>query len=314
VFPGTGELRVTPFGAQLKKEREKQGITLEDIALSTKIGTRMLRALEEEHFDQLPGGIFNKGFIRAYARCLHMDEEQAIADYLAATGVTPLTFEESEKAPILEPPPQQNAGGSGLPWGIFAVVLLIVALGFAVWGFYFRESEKATQDTAAPKVNQPSNSQAATAEQSAPESKPAESTNSSAVSPKPSQQAAPTTAGEPAPSQAVTAPPPASALPPPPVVPTKETFLLVIKAREDSWLSIFVDGEIVTRALLTAPAQKSVRAQKEIVVKAGNVGALDFEFNGRKLPTQGDYGEVKTLTFDAHGLQAPTPKPEAPAQ
>jgi hypothetical protein len=88
----------------------------------------------------------------------------------------------------------------------------------------------------------------------------------------------------------------------------------VIKAREDSWLSISVDGEIVTRALLTAPAQKSVRAEKEIVIRAGNVGALDFEFNGKKLPTQGDYGEVKTLTFDANGLQPPTPKPEAPAQ
>ena len=78
------------FGAQLKQERERQGVTLEEISLSTKIGTRMLRALEEEHFDQLPGGIFNKGFIRAYARCLGMDEDQAVADYLAATGATPL--------------------------------------------------------------------------------------------------------------------------------------------------------------------------------------------------------------------------------
>ena len=80
--------------------------------------------------------------------------------------------------------------------------------------------------------------------------------------------------------------------------------MVVIKAREDSWLSISVDGEIVTRALLAAGTQKSVRAEKEIAIKAGNVGALDFEFNGQKLPTQGDYGEVKTLTFDAHGMQA----------
>jgi hypothetical protein len=96
--------------------------------------------------------------------------------------------------------------------------------------------------------------------------------------------------------------------------PSSRTVQVVIKAREDSWISISVDGEIVTRALLTASARRSVRAEKEIVVKAGNVGALDFEFNGTKLPTQGDYGEVKTLTFDARGLQPPTPKPEAPAQ
>ena len=88
----------------------------------------------------------------------------------------------------------------------------------------------------------------------------------------------------------------------------------MIKAREDSWLSISVDGEIVTRSLLTAPAQKSIRADKEIVIKAGNIGALDFEFNGQKIPTQGDYGEVKTLTFDAHGLETSAPRSELSTQ
>src|SRR5258708_11372435 len=44
----------------------------------------MLRALEEEHFDQLPGGVFNKGFVRAYARQVGLDEEESVADYLAA--------------------------------------------------------------------------------------------------------------------------------------------------------------------------------------------------------------------------------------
>lgn len=133
------------FGAQLKQERERQGISLEDISVSTKIGTRMLRALEEEHFDQLPGGIFNKGFIRAYARCLHMDEEQAIADYLAATGAGPLAKkpENDDQAPLLEPPSRDDNGAStGPPWGTFAVVLLIIALGFGAWGFYSRESQK----------------------------------------------------------------------------------------------------------------------------------------------------------------------------
>ena len=61
-----------------------RGITLEEIAEATKIGTRSLRALEEQDFDKLPGGIFNKGFVRAYARYLGLDEEQAVADYLTA--------------------------------------------------------------------------------------------------------------------------------------------------------------------------------------------------------------------------------------
>jgi len=44
----------------------------------------MLRALEEEHFDQLPGGVFNKGFVRAYARQVGLDEEETLTDYLTA--------------------------------------------------------------------------------------------------------------------------------------------------------------------------------------------------------------------------------------
>ena len=49
------------FGERLQREREMRGITLDEIAEATKIGTRSLRALESEEFDKLPGGVFNKG-------------------------------------------------------------------------------------------------------------------------------------------------------------------------------------------------------------------------------------------------------------
>jgi cytoskeletal protein RodZ len=72
------------FGEKLRKQREERGIALDAISKTTKISTRMLRALEDEHFDQLPGGVFNKGFVRAYARQVGLDAEEAISDYLAA--------------------------------------------------------------------------------------------------------------------------------------------------------------------------------------------------------------------------------------
>jgi cytoskeletal protein RodZ len=79
-----GKPAVGAFGDKLRKQREQRGIELEAISNTTKIGTRMLRALEDEHFDQLPGGVFNKGFVRAYARQVGLDEEEAITDYLTA--------------------------------------------------------------------------------------------------------------------------------------------------------------------------------------------------------------------------------------
>jgi cytoskeleton protein RodZ len=311
---------VSSFGAQLKEEREKQGVSLEDISLSTKIGTRMLRALEEEHFDQLPGGIFNKGFIRAYARCLGMDEEQAIADYLAATGASPAAKKPENNdpapdlSPILEPPPREpGKPAAGLPWGTLAIALLIVALGFAGWGFYSRKSEKATQDSAPPAVNSPSAQPPTVAEQPPPEAKPTKP--ASATTSKPDELKVATPTATPSASSASVGAPtstPASDQSQP-INPSNRTFQVVIKARTDySWLSISVDGEIVTRAILIAPSEKSVRAENQIVVRAGNVGALDFEFNGTKLPNQGDYGVAKTLTFDAHGLRSPAPKAETP--
>src|SRR5271155_1398001 len=73
------------FGEKLRKQRELQGISLDAVSDTTKISTRLLRALEEEHFDQLPGGVFNKGFVRAYARQVGLHEEEAVADSLAAS-------------------------------------------------------------------------------------------------------------------------------------------------------------------------------------------------------------------------------------
>jgi len=72
------------FGEKLRKQREQRGLELDAISNTTKISTRMLRALEDEHFDQLPGGVFNKGFVRAYARQIGLNEEEAVTDYLAA--------------------------------------------------------------------------------------------------------------------------------------------------------------------------------------------------------------------------------------
>ncbi len=92
------ETGLPSFGEKLKLEREKRKITLEQISASTKIGTRMLQALEEDKFNQLPGGIFNKGFVRAYSRCVGLDEDQTVADYLQASGDAHLASVELESS------------------------------------------------------------------------------------------------------------------------------------------------------------------------------------------------------------------------
>ncbi len=312
------------FGERLKLEREKRGITLEEISLATKIGTRMLRALEEERFHQLPGGIFNKGFVRAYARQLGIDEEQAIADYLAAAGESQPRTElqpSEESFPLQVREEKKGDGAARIPWGGLAIGLLAVSLGFAAWNSYSRKPR-----TKAPPPARPSQAVSPIPPASA-SAAPAQSPalQQPDGSPKPPAAVGPSSnsggTGLGAPSK-TTVPPPepsgtravASSTPAAPTaVPEPGSFIVLIKAREDSWLEISADGKQIMRDTLVALAEKSVQAQKEIVIKAGNAGALDFSFNGRRLPVQGNPGQVKTVTFGPNGLQVPPPKPQPPA-
>jgi len=70
------------FGETLRRERELRDISLREIADATKINLRYLEALEQNRFDILPGGVFNKGFIRAYARFIGADGETFVDSYL----------------------------------------------------------------------------------------------------------------------------------------------------------------------------------------------------------------------------------------
>ena len=80
------ERRMGSFGERMRRERDKRGITLDSISQTTKIGTHILEALEKEEFDKLPGGIFNKGFVRSYANFLGMNEEQVLKEFIEVAG------------------------------------------------------------------------------------------------------------------------------------------------------------------------------------------------------------------------------------
>jgi len=69
------------IGEKLRLERETRGIALRDISEQTRISMRYLEAIEADDYRRLPGGIFNRSFIRAYAKFIGYDENDAIEDY-----------------------------------------------------------------------------------------------------------------------------------------------------------------------------------------------------------------------------------------
>lgn len=75
------------IGEELKREREYREISLREISDATKINIRMLEAIEKDNFGALPGGIFNRNFIRAYAQFIGLDPEVIIRKYQVQTQV-----------------------------------------------------------------------------------------------------------------------------------------------------------------------------------------------------------------------------------
>jgi cytoskeletal protein RodZ len=71
------------FGAELQQERLKRDVSLETIAETTKVAPRYLRALEEDAYAKLPGGVFNRGIVRGYCRCLGLDEQEWLLRFQA---------------------------------------------------------------------------------------------------------------------------------------------------------------------------------------------------------------------------------------
>jgi len=69
------------LGQQLKQSREEKNISLQEIAESTHISVRFLQAIENDAYDVLPGGVFNRAFVRKFARQVGYDEEQAVNLY-----------------------------------------------------------------------------------------------------------------------------------------------------------------------------------------------------------------------------------------
>jgi cytoskeletal protein RodZ len=144
---------MSQFGEDLRKEREARGIAIESITNATKISGRHLLALEEEHFDILPGGVFNKGIVRGYARVVGLDEDAWVTRFMSAyqesgqlkdDDVSWIEFAEhiSKGRENEGPRPDMR-----LRWaGVAVLLVLLSALGWFVWHYVSHRVSAANSD------------------------------------------------------------------------------------------------------------------------------------------------------------------------
>jgi cytoskeletal protein RodZ len=117
------------FGRELQTERQRRDISLESIAEGTKVPTRHLRALEQEQFEQLPGGVFNKGILRSYCRHLGLNEQEWLERFPAVAPANApdwVVFAENVRR-------NRESRVSRLRGRWLGVLLMLVALGALGW-------------------------------------------------------------------------------------------------------------------------------------------------------------------------------------
>ncbi|MBD3868760.1 MAG: helix-turn-helix domain-containing protein [Acidobacteria bacterium] len=145
---------MSSFGEDLKRERELRKISLREIAESTKINVRYLDALENNDFKRLPGGVFNKGFVRAYAEHIGVDEEAMVNAYLleeqaqhnrntAPEGET-LRGNYGDRFTLAvesldDPPSDRRRKGIVLAAGAVLAVIILLVVGWMLYGKFWKD-------------------------------------------------------------------------------------------------------------------------------------------------------------------------------
>src|SRR5688500_8929729 len=93
------------FGGKLRQARERRGISLRQIAASTKISVAALEALERNDVSKLPGGIFSRSFVRSYAAEVGLDPEETVNEFLERFQGEPAP----ERGPVVHVPEEEIA-------------------------------------------------------------------------------------------------------------------------------------------------------------------------------------------------------------
>lgn len=242
-------------GGRLRETREKKGVSLRQIANSTRISVMSLEALERSDFSRLPGGIFTRAFIRAYAEEVGLDPKRTIQDFIAelqletaAATKYPAAAEDGEKL---------DSDRKALAT---ALRLVLVSAPIAALVIYYGMHRAAV--TRPPAVV----SEASTQVESATLSPPALPDAPAAVA-----------------DVSVSAPAATSA---------PSGLTMQIAPKGECWVSVTVDGEKVFSGLMRLGDTRQIAAHDEISLNVGDAGALDYTLNGKVGRSLGAPGEV----------------------
>ena len=243
------------FGGKLRQARERRGISLRQIAASTKISAAALEALERDDISKLPGGIFSRAFVRAYAVEVGLDPDDTVREFLERfnqkappdAGSLATSIPEAEA----EFENRQRAAARVVTIAAIAVPVLAAGLYFA---YRSRGARQAQREPTAASLPVADVARAAAA-----------------------------------------SPPPDRASPPAAPLVAAGQMMLDLHPTSDCWVSLTVDGRKLFARVMKGGERESHPVAREAVVEIGDAGAFAFAIDGREGRQLGDKGRVTTL-------------------
>ena len=259
-------------GAALRDAREQRRLSVDQLSRTTKINVATLRAIERNEIDKLPGGIFTRGFLRAYAREVGLDVEDTVKRYLAQfehrpDDVVPIRTDDTwlELTPGIHRETDFDEAGRRAA----SIRLLFVGLILALAGYLAFHG----LGTPAP-----------------PSESPVERAANEALPPSTVQSHAET-----APSGFSGANAPATR--------RQDVVLLDIRTLGPCWVSATADGLSVVYRLMQAGERQTIEARDEVVLRIGDPGAFTFLINSMPGRTLGRAGQAVTVRITAQNYR-----------
>jgi transcriptional regulator with XRE-family HTH domain len=251
------EQATTDIGSRLLHAREQRGLTLRDIANATKISMPALRAIEQNDFARLPGGLFSRAYIRAFATEVGLNADALVLEYRATfeVDVTP------------NPDPRDEEAGdarSDVPLrvaGVLATGIVLIIGGLL--------TSNPTQTPQVP-LDEESTRNTVDGADRPDSATPVDVTNGE---------------DEVAFADAKV------------VAADQLSLRLDLRANGPCWVSAVADGERVAYRLMKAGERAVVEARNSITLRIGDAGAIDYSINGATGRRLGGPGEVITVRF-----------------
>ena len=316
------------LGDTLREAREKQGLTYKDIEKGTSIRALYIEYIEKGEYDELPGDVYTKGFIRSYANFLKLDANALVQAFTAerhkgaapAAQQKPAAPKAAQEKPQAKKPEAPSAQLAAKP---------------------VEKVEKAAKAETIEKVEKPAEQPAAPKQEAAPRKAPVQP-KATAVKPQPKQQLKKAPASKPAAprftaqdfnepkrsngkliaivavvlvvlagavyalsgSDDSTKKPAAHQQTQQVEAPAPKTYdgvEVTATFTADCWLEVKADGKTVYEGTLKKGDSQTWKGTDKVTVRVGDAGAVSFSVNGKDLGTAGKTGQVANKTFTKDG-------------